>query len=262
MTMMSNKHIILLLCLSLFGTHVFAQDSTNSQFAFGDGIALHGGLGYFAVRDEFISNEKYSGSLPLFAASWSRLHDTYGYRLTCVYQFTQSLKNNNVSAEINQFSLGFDFLYPVGETSLFTKKVFILLGPSSELFIHFRRQNIAGSIESTLNAYSFALMISGGLRSEAYCLINSDLQLQSSASLSILSFGGRMVNPTKSDESFIKLLSVWNGLRASAELGVRYRITSSMTGTLGYRLEITRLSAWDNFLTGADFFTIAISYNL
>jgi hypothetical protein len=260
--MFSKQYIILSFCFSLFGTHLFAQDSTNSAFTFGDGLTLHGGLGYFAVRDEFISNEKYSGSLPLFAASWSRLHDTYGYRLTCAYQFTQSLKNNNVSAEINQFSLGFDFLYPVGKTSLFTKRVFILLGPSSELFVHFRRQNIAGSNESILNAYSFALLISGGIRSEAYCPINSDLQLQSSVGLSILSFGGRIVNPTKSDESFFKLLSVWNGLRASAELGVRYRITSSMTGTLGYRLEITRLSAWDNFLAGADFLTITISYNL
>jgi len=253
---------ILLLTFFTLSLQALAQDSTNHEFTFGDGISVHGGIGYFVVRDEFISMEKYAATLPFFAVNWSRLHETYGYRLTCLYQFTSNLKNNNVSAEISQFSIGFDFLYPVSETSLFTKKVFMFLGPASELFLHFRRQNIAGSSESILNTYSFALLISGGLKSEAYCPINSDVQLQSSASLSLLSFGGRIVNPTKSDESFLKLLSVFKGLRACAELFVRYRITSSMTGAIGYRLEITRLSAWDYFIASADFITMTISCNL
>lgn len=259
---MVYRRYILLLSFFVFSLHALAQDSTNHELTFGDGISVQGGLGYFAVRDEFISMERYAATLPLFAVNWSRLHETYGYRLACLYQFTSNLKNNNVSAEINQFSLSFDFLYPVSEATLFTKKVFILLGPTSEFFIHFRRQNIAGSIESILNAYSFALLISGGLKSEAYCPINSDVQLQSSASLSLLSFGGRIVNPTKTNESFFKLLTGLSGLRAGAELGVRYRITSSVTGYIGYRLEITRLRAWDYFLASADFFTMTISYNL
>lgn len=246
----------------MWSTCLFSQDSTRYNLVFGDGVAFHGGVGYFAVRDEFISSEKYSGVIPLFVASWSRFHETYGYRLAFQYQFTSNLKNNNVSAEITQFSISLDFLYPVGKASLLERDLQLFLGPSTELFLHFRRQNIAGSGESILNAYSVASLISAGLRLEAFCAISSDLQLNGSTRVSMLSFGGRFLDPRKTDASPVKLLSLFTGLNASGELGVHYRVTTSLIARVAYRLEVTRISSWDYFIAGSDFFTIGVSYDL
>jgi hypothetical protein len=259
--MHSIKHTLLAICFYTSSTLAFAQDSTGCDYVFGDGLSLHGGAGYFAVRDEFISNEKYSGTISSFAASWSRLHESYGFRIQCQYQFSSNLKNYNVSAELTQFSLNLDFLYPIGNTQLLSRNIYFYLGPTSELFIHFRRQNIAGSGGSVLNAYSFVMLISGGVKSEAYCPITSSFQLETAAQLSLLSFSGRIVNPVKSDESFFKLLTALNGLNTKGEVRTRYSFSDAWSIAIGYRLEVTRVSTWDYFISSCESFIASVSCN-
>lgn len=261
--MITHKNCTLLvLSFWMLSTCIFAQDSTSYNLVFGNGVALYGGVGYFAVRDEFISSEKYSGVIPIFVARWSRFHETYGYRLALQYQHTSNLKNNNVSAEITQFSINLDFRYPIGKVPLLEKELHLFLGPSTELFFHFRRQNIAGSGESIFNAYSVASLMSAGLRLEVFCPISSNLQLNGSTQVSILSLGGRFLDPRKTDVSPIKLLSLFSGLNASGELGVHYRLITSLIASVAYRLEVTRISSWDYFISGSDFFIIGVSYEL
>lgn len=259
--MRQNRRIILVCSLCVFGTLSLAQDASSPEFTLGEGLTIHAGLGYVAVRDEFISAEKYSGDFPYVALSWSRFHHTYGYRLGLQYQSTTRLKNYNISAEVSRFSLHLDYLYPVGSIPLLSKSIFFYLGPSSELFIHFRRQNIAGSGVSILNAYSFSSLISGGLKSEAFYPVNPAIQLEASARMSLVSLGGRMLNPNKSEESFVKLLSFLSGVNAIGEMKIRYSFTDSFSGTIGYRLEVTRISAWDYFLSSSDTFIVTIGYD-
>ena len=257
-----KKYALLALTFWTLGACLFAQDSTIHQFVFGDGVTVRGGAGYLAVRDEFISSEKYAGTIGLFAATWSRLHETYGYRLACQYLFTSNLKNNNVSADVTQFSMNLDFLYPIKVVSLLGKESYLFLGPSAELFVHFRRQNIAGSGESILNAYSVASLISARMRSEVFYPIYPDFQLNGSIQLSGLSLGGRLVDPRKSDDSMLKFLTPFSGLHANTEIGMSYHMTQGLIATVAYRLEITRISSWDYFITGGDFIIIGVSYNL
>jgi len=57
------------------------QDSMSHQTLFPSGISIEYGLGRYSVRDEYISKERYSGTLPDFRANWSRFHSKYGYNV-------------------------------------------------------------------------------------------------------------------------------------------------------------------------------------
>lgn len=134
---MKTSSSVLIPCFILLITgNLHSQDSLNHQTVFSEGIAVHGGIGWLAVRDEYISKERYAGLLPYSAIGWSRFHETYGYNLALEYRYGSAMKNHNVSAQITEFSLNLDYLYPVGEFALFSRDVLAYLGPSPELFLH------------------------------------------------------------------------------------------------------------------------------
>lgn len=107
----------------------YGQDSLNHQTIFPRGVTIDYGLGHFSVRDEYNSKEKYSGTLPYFAASWPRFHNKYGFRQKLEFRGSSAIKNYNISTDIIQFSLHRDYLYPVGKFTILSKDIFSYLGP-------------------------------------------------------------------------------------------------------------------------------------
>ncbi|MDE3058806.1 MAG: hypothetical protein KGJ59_12705 [Bacteroidota bacterium] len=212
-----------------------------------------------AVRDEFISDERYAGTVRFVGMGWSKFHETYGFRLQLEYQSASALKNYNVSAMITQYRLGLSYLYPVGGLQLMAKKVAVYLGPTAELFLHYRKQNIANGGD-ILDVYSFASLFSGGIRSEAVLPISEDLQAQAAVQTSIVSLGGRIVDPLNSSTSFTKLLTLLAGFNADAEIKISYRLTDALVAAADYRFDLTRISAWDFFISADDNFVASLSY--
>ena len=84
---------------------IYAQDSLIHKTIFPEGITLEYGFGDFTVTDEYISQEKYSGTLPYYKAGWANQHDDYIYHLGFEYRFSSEIENFNVSADVYQFSL-------------------------------------------------------------------------------------------------------------------------------------------------------------
>jgi len=252
----NKKYIFLMVILPTSSTAVLAQDSTGFRSLFGEGLTLRVGIGYIAVRDEFISDEKFSSSIPFFGVTWSKYHETYDFRLHLEYQHTSNLKNYNVSAEITQFRLVLDYLYPISQGDILSRKGDIILGPTCELFEHYRRENIAGSE----NLQSGITLISGGLRSEAFWPLTTSLQLRAAAELTLLSLSLRTVNSNTNNESPAKLLTLFTGIDADGEIGISCRITESFYGSAGYRFVVTRVSAWDSFIAASDNLIVSLSY--
>jgi len=246
---------------------VMAQDSTNYEQLFDNGLAIHGGVSFLALKDEYISNEVYSGTVPYFSISWSRQHEAYGDRVWLEYEYTPDLMNYNISAEITQLRMGVAFLYPIGQTVILSKAAYFLLGPSPQLFLHFRSENIADADESIFNAYSAAMLLSGGVRLEALCSLSGDFQLYAMAQTNILSLGGRMPNMVGNEEgettaSPLKLLTLFSGLDAEGEIGIHYMVAPPIFVAADYRFEFTRINAWNLFISGNDGFILSVSYDL
>jgi hypothetical protein len=223
---------------------------------FGDGLTIQGIIGLMATRDEYISPGRYSGSIPCFAMNWSRLHETYGFRLLLEYAHTSNLKSYDVSTEVNQFLLGLDFLYPVGRARLFSREIDFFLGPIEELFVHTRSQTYTPSSE--INSY--ALLYSGGIRSEAFCCVAPHFQLRAALQTTLLSLGMKSARDmTGSKTTQTKLLTPFSGFSSAGELLVVHTLSDWLSVAVGYRFEMVTIKAWDFFVTAEDEFIVSIS---
>lgn len=248
-----------LVLLSLItSSELSAQEGFQQKSVFPDGISLEYGVGSYAVRDEYISKERYSGTLPYFSLNWARSHDGYVYDLGLQFRSSSDIRNNNVSAENYLFALNQGFLYSLRPISLFSKDVRVFVGPTTELYFFYNRQNIA--VSGFDYAQSFALLLSLGARSEVILPIRQSLQAEASLAFSLLSLGFRMVDSEEDDTSPVKLLTLFSGANVSAGLGARYSLTSGLSVKLGYRFHMTRISSWDPLLSASDNAVVTLTY--
>jgi hypothetical protein len=210
------------------------------------------------VKDEYISKEKYTGTLPGYSIRWARHHDTRIYHLDMTYRNSDEIENYNVSTDITHFSLNQGFLYPLRAVSLFHRDLHLWLGPSTEIFFFYNDQNIAVSgfdyAQSALGLFSVGINVNG------IYPVRNNLQLESSINLTILSLGFRLVDTEENDDSATKFLNTSSGLNSAFELRVRYSIARRLSVTLAYEFEMTRVSAWDSLLSASDNLVIGLTY--
>lgn len=212
------------------------------------------------MTDEYISKEKYSGSLPYFGLGWTRWHETYVYKLGLDFRSSSEIKNYNVSAQIYQFSLNQGFLYRLSEFSFLSKEAYACIGPSTGVFVYANKQKIA--VSGFDYSVSFAVLFSLGLSSEFLYPLSRSFNIESCLNFSVVSLGIRMIDMEESDESLVKLLTVFNGVNASWSLGIRYYLLPSVSVKAAYLLSPTRISAWEPLRSASDNLVLAITYGL
>jgi hypothetical protein len=252
------KSIFLCLAIVLCAGSSFAQDSLSHRAVYPGGIAVEYGLGRYSVRDEYISKEKYSGTLPAFGLAWSRFHKTYGYSLGLEYRHSSEIENYNVSTDIHQFSLHQGLLYPLTKGSLFNRDVYLFLGPAAELYFFYNEQNIA--VSGFDYAQSFAMLFSLGVNSEIIMPLRKNLQAEGAVRVGLLSLGFRMVDTEEEDISPVKPLTVFSGTNGSVRLGMRYYVVGNFSVKLAYQLQVTRISSWDPLLSASDNVIVTAAY--
>ena len=191
---MNKNHYCILLMFSLYvyTGNLLGQDSINQRPIFPDGISLEYGIGSYAVTDEYISKEKYSGSLPYYSIEWANQHSDYVYHLKIDFRNSSEIKNYNVSTDIYQFTLNQGFSYALPKFTMFNKDAYLYLGPSTELFFYYNKQNIA--VSGFDYSQSFALLISAGVSSQLFYKPWNDFNIEGSLDFSVLSLGFRMVD--------------------------------------------------------------------
>lgn len=244
----SFLYVIIILC---FSKSLLAQDSLSFHPVFPNGINIAYGLGNYSVKDESISNEKYSGNLPYFSCGWVRKHNKYVYQLKFNYRNSKEIKNYNVSTVITQFSLNQGFLYPLKEKSLFNKDLFLWIGPSTEFFFYISEPQVASY--GLLNANLFSL----GFNVYGIYPINNKFNIESSLEITALSLGSRTDD---TDQSF-KLLTLFSGLNSSFNIGARYFLFNQLSVKLSYRFEFARVSSWDYYAAASDNIVLGLTYN-
>lgn len=253
---------LLLGCLAVLLARSEVQAQTH-RTAFPNSVYFETGWGYASIRDEFISKERYSGLLPSLSVRWSRFDEKNAWSLGLGYSRSTRIKNHNVSAEIAQFCLDLDILYPVGRPVLFSRDLSVYLGPSSELFLHVRRQNIAGGGLALFDAYSFASLFSLAVKTQVIYPVRPRLQLVGSVRLTVVSLGARIVDPNREDKaSPVKLLTPASGLNGSGDLVLGYMFLRRLSVAVGYRLQVMRITAWDPILSATDTLIAGLSLTI
>jgi hypothetical protein len=235
-----------------------AQDSTNQKSIFPEGISLEFGIGSYAVTDEYISTEKYSGSLPYYSISWVNQHSDYVYHLKLDFQNSSEIKNNNVSADIYQFTLNQGFSYALPEFTLFDNDAYLYLGPSTELFFYYNEQNIA--VSGFDYAQSFALLISAGVNSQLFYKLWDEFNIEGSLDFNVFSLGFRMVDMEENDESPAKILTLISANNILFTLGPRYYLLNNLSVKAAYLFHLTRIDSWEPLLSASDNIVFTLTY--
>ena len=246
--------IVFLSAVNMFGQ----QDSVSNGLDFPEGISIEYGIGSYAVTDEYISKEKYSGTMPHYGITWTNQHSNYVYHLKIDFSNSSEVKNYNVSAEVYQFTLNQGFSYALPKFSLFDKDAYLYLGPSTELFFYFNEQNIA--VSGFDYAQSFALLISGGISSQLFYKLWNDFNLEGTLDLNVLSLGFRMVDTEESDESPAKILTLISANNIVFTLGPRYYLFENLSLKAAYLFHFTRIDTWEPLFSASDNIVFTLSY--
>jgi len=245
------KILIQITCLLVFSSLVsMGQIQTSHENQFPEGIAFSYGYSFYAVKDNFISDEKYSGNANSFALSWSQYHNKNGFRFGIDWLGSDKISNNNVSTRINEFDLSFDYLYPIKRTTN-SKKAYLYLGPSLGFFVY--TNDPIMSEPGALNMdISLSFMFSGGVVGDLLIPLHEKFQLETSARLNLLSFTIRSVDYVEDEGIDAKLLSVFTGTRFNLGLGFRYFPTEKISLRIAYECDLFWLGQWDPVTSVSD----------
>ncbi|MFH1196466.1 MAG: hypothetical protein V1720_12250 [bacterium] len=247
--------LVFLLTLSV---GVVGQDSTGGKRIFPSGFSIEYGIGSYAVTDEYISKEKYSGSLPFYEISWAKPHENYVYTLSISYQNSSEIKNNNVSTDVHQFNLNQGFNYTLPKFTIFDRDAYVFIGPAAELFFYYNKQKIA--VSGFDYSQSFAMLISGCISSHLFYTLSDKLNLESSLVFSVISLGFRMVDSEEDDESPVRILTSFSGTNANFKFGARYYFLDNLSLKAAYNFHLTRISSWEPLLAASDNLIFSLTY--
>ena len=251
------RFLLMTLLLILTGT-ILCQDSINQNSIFPEGVSLEYGIGSYAVTDEYISHEKYSGSLLYYSITWANQHSDYVYHLKIDFGNSNEIKNYNVSADIYQFTLNQGFSYTLPKFTIFDKDAYLFLGPSTELFFYYNKQNIA--VSGFDYAQSFALLISAGVNSQLFYKLWDDFNIEGTLDFNVLSLGFRMVDMEENDESPAKILTLISANNLVFTLGPRYYLIDNLSVKAAYLFHLTRIDSWEPLLSASDNIVITLIY--
>ena len=240
----------------------FGQDSASHALLYGEGITAQGSIGYSAVRDDHISTGKYSGTVSSAALQWSRVHESYLFRLEMLYQKAASIKNHNVSAEVSAGEIALTELYPLQPWTLFGTEVNVGLGPWADVYTHYRKQHIAINSGATPDVYeSTAWLFSLGVRLEAVVPIGDSFQAGAAIQSGVLSMGGGTGGDPHSGTN-LTLLTPLAGLHARSEIVISYRPFEFISIAAGYRFDILRVDSWNYLVDASDIGFLALTCHI
>ncbi|MGD0038404.1 MAG: hypothetical protein ABSC53_14045 [Bacteroidota bacterium] len=242
--------------ISILVTIASAQTPQSLNHLLGDGIFVQGGLGYLAVRDEYISKEKYSGSLPYFEGGWIKSHDSSAVRFGIEYRSSSDVRNNNVSAKVIQGGLNLDYIYPIGTFQIIKHDIFAFFGPSMEMYAYDRTENIAGGSGDFYHSYATLFFLC--INSTLILPLGSDFSAEWSGMLNLIGWGNRSSVP----QNKTKFISVISGISGYTNILLRYNITETFLLKVGYRFEISQSTSWDYLLSASDNVIVVLAYRI
>jgi len=250
----------IILIITLFLTSaVTAQDTVSFENLFMSGISVKYGAGYYSVKDEFISKEKYSGILPVYGVEWSRFRSNYGYRLGFEYHNSSNIKNNNITAEVQQFAFNQDFIYSVGSVSLFSEDIYFFLGPSLQYWFYQVNYDFVQP-GTFIFSKTFGNMGSLGINAEFIYPLSTKLNIDGSLRSNLLSVAGKLIDEKVFNETSPRFVTVFTATKFDFDLFLHYNLISRISISLGYEFDLSRIDRWDPYIAASDNIIISLNY--
>jgi len=214
------------------------------------GFTLALGAGPYAVRDEYISRGRYTGTLSYLRADWTHADEGAGYRLGFAYGGSADVASRSVSTGITHAALNLDFFHRVGRFRFLSRDAQLFLGPSGGLSLYVNEPDVGDNGFDLV--LSFAALLSAGANAQAVLPLSDRLSVAGSLRTTVLSLALRMVDLVEDDESPVGLLTPFTGSSSTVGLDARYTLGDHVSLGVGYELALLRIRSWDAVASAGD----------
>ncbi|MFZ4620154.1 MAG: hypothetical protein ACOYNS_06335 [Bacteroidota bacterium] len=247
---------IIVICVILLPAAVRAQESTARTY-----LALYGGTGSLAVKDEFISLRKYSGTFSTFGAEWGTKQDSVKNSFGIEYQHGSNVRNNNSGAEVFHMRMIFDHQSFLKKISVFGNDADWYVGPAGIMAMHIRSQQVALKDEMYSDYMSFFLENSIAVSTSVIMPMGGSWVINAGATMDVVTIGLRMIDNTKTEkDQMVKILFPWSNLNGRCDLGVEYRLSDDLSVSGKYMFQFVRNTAWNDLFIAVDNAVVRVSY--
>ena len=243
--------LVLVLATMPCGTRTLAgqvPDTDHQTVASGFALAL--GTGPYTVHDDYLSHERYTGTLSYIRASWTHVGQGRGYRLAFGYDGSGDVSNHTVSAQIDHAELNVDYFHRVARFRFLSRDAQLFLGPSGGFALYVNQPDVSGNVLDLM--VSFAALLSAGVNAQAVVPVSRRLHVTGSLRTTVLSLAVRMVDLVGEEESPVGLLTPLKGFSSTLALDARYSLLNHVALGVGCELGMLRIRSWDKLASAGD----------
>jgi hypothetical protein len=250
-----------LLAIGIFSIVIAkAQDAdVTQQYIYPEGFCIEYGFGRYAVKDEYISGQKYSGNLPYFSLNWSRFKNGHGIALGIESRSSAEVYNYDVACNVTQTTLKQDFFYSVSRLKLFKKDIHSYFGPSVNILLY--------SLDYDFGTYNHVItesngtIVSLGLNSQNIYCISRKLFAEGAVHLNLASICSKAFQSYRYDEAEFKFLIMPKAMNTNLYVGFRYYLFSSLSVKAAYKFQLYRIYEWDPMIAISNNLIFSVSYH-
>ncbi len=246
-----GEMLVVLLAAQVCGQRGLAGQAVDTERqAIRSGFSLALGTGPYAVRDDYISRERYAGTLSYLNGSWTHVDHGSGYRLAFAYDGSDKISNHTVSARIDRAELNVDYFHRVGRFRLLSRDGQLFLGPSGGFSLYVNQPAVSGNAFDLI--VSFAALLSAGVNAQAVLPVSRRLRVAGDLRTTVLSLALRMVDLVGEDESPVGLLTPLKGFSSTLSLDARYSVLDHVSVGVGCELSVLRIRSWDKLASAGN----------
>ncbi len=244
-----------ILSIFIWESALFAQ---KEKFKNPLGLTIEYGIGSTAIVDEYISQERYTGSMPFIGFWYGRVHEKSAYQLGLTFQQGENYKNYATTADFTRVSLNYDLFYSVKKFTLFTKSAVFSLGPSAEYFEYEFNTNFVGNY----SAFSELIMVSLGMNLGVDYYISERFTTNLFLRTNILGVSAKTHDSRRFEDMDTKFLSLFTTNNINFDLSGKYKLLKFLSAGLKLKGQYTRSSSWDPSMTFTNSVLLFVTFHI
>ena len=229
--------------VALLSLSLSAQDDTFPLNRLG--LTVEYGMGGCAIVDDYISHERYTGTLPYAGIWYNRLHDGRGFRLGITHQEDNDLENYAIRASFMRTAVNFDQIFLMKDFTLFNSPAAWYFGHSVEYFEY----ELINRFSSSHKVMSELIMVSMGINTSLEVEFTRRLTAGFFLRSNILGVNHKTHDELKYADKMTVLQTLISANNLNADLYARYRVLRRVSLGLAGKAQYTRSSGWDRSVT-------------
>ena len=243
--------VLLLLAITAQTNRVSAQETQRTFDGLATGISIEGGVSLAGLKDDFISNQKYSGSSGYLRLSWSSSLGKSLFEVSMESLVAPSLSNNNLSTAFGSGSLSGALLFPLRPFSVAGRTGTLFVGPTWGFSLYLGKLDLSEG--SFLNeTASLTLLAPLGVRAGGVLGVSPRIHVEGWVGSSILTATLRSVDVVDDAGVAGGVLPFWSTQQVNGDLAARFQVSEKVEARLGYRMRLLRAQEWNPLLMVSD----------